>query len=100
VSLEVPAQRMKEETNTQSTNLPKNSTKPMDNSPMELLGMPSLQKKENKDLHTDTKKERVRYKKKIINFFSFSTKYAKEEALTTATATNYNTLQWWGVRPV
>lgn len=47
-SLEVPAQRMEEETNSQSTNLPKNSTKPMDNSPMELLGMPSLQKKKKK----------------------------------------------------
>lgn len=56
-SLEVSAQRMEEETNSQSTNLPKNSTKPMDNSPMELLGMPSLQKKKKeKKIHTDTKK--------------------------------------------
>lgn len=99
VSLQVPAQRMEEETNTQSTNLPKNSTKPMDNSPLELLAMPLQKRRES---GTDSGRDRqgreegglVGQVKKIINFFSFSTKYAKEEAPTTATATNYNTLQW------
>lgn len=89
VSLQVPAQRMEEETNTQSTNLPKNSTKPMDNSPLELLGMPLQKRRES-----GTDRERAEGQvKKIINFFSFRTKYAKEEAPTTPTATNYNTLQ-------
>lgn len=57
-SLEVSAQRMEEETNSQSTNLPKNSTKPMDNSPMELLGMPSLQKKKKKKRYIQIQKNK------------------------------------------